>query len=84
MEGELLCVILAYTGGLAHANNYLFQPVPELTKEACVGTDELETNVTNCHCQQPPGLAVQEFYGGTFSMLHAIPASDGGQGVGGG
>lgn len=54
MEGDLLCTVLAHSGGLAHADDHLFQFVPERTEEACVWTDELQTNVTNCRCQQRP------------------------------
>lgn len=70
VAGDLPSTLLAYSGGSAHTGDYLFQLVPELTKEAYVVTNELETNVTNCHCQQTPGLAVPESYGGTSDMLH--------------
>ena len=73
---------MAYSCGSAHADDYLFQFVPELT-EAYVVMNELETNGTNCHDRGPacpalwaPGLAVQEFCAGTSSMPHAILASD--------
>lgn len=73
---------MAYSCGSAHADDYLFQFVPELT-EAYVVTNELETHGTNCHDRVPacpglqaPGLAVQEICAGMTSMPHAILASD--------
>lgn len=50
-----------------------FQFVPELTKEAYV-TNELESKVTNSHCEQASGLAVQESYGGMSSVPGVIPS----------
>lgn len=37
-------------------------------------TNELESNVTNSHCQQASGLAVQESCGGMSSMPGVIPS----------
>lgn len=50
--------IWVYSYGSAYIDDYLLRFVAELTKEVYVVTNELKTK---CHCQQAPGLAVQEF-----------------------